>query len=103
MGIAVIAAMPGSSGIWAANPDISRYVVAPIRHACWLSSASSMKARYSGPAMPQRPGQPSAAPYPSREMMKSTIRLDIGSPSAGVSSLPLILAVTLAARGVSWG
>ncbi len=31
LGIAVNAAKPGSSGISAANPDISRYVVAPIR------------------------------------------------------------------------
>ena len=60
--IAVNPAMPVSSAISAAKPDISRYVVAPIRVVCSFSAPSSMKARYSGPSMPQKPGQPSAAP-----------------------------------------
>jgi hypothetical protein len=42
----------------AANPDISRYVFAPIRYV--TSGCSSSQARYSGPCKPQKPGQPSA-------------------------------------------
>ena len=62
LGVSVIAARPGSSGMSAAYPDISRYVVAPMRAMCSLSSSSLIQARYSGPSMPQRPGQPSAVP-----------------------------------------
>ena len=61
LGIAVNAARPESSGISAANPDISRYVVAPMRAVCSCSPSSSSQARYSGPSRPQKPGQPSAA------------------------------------------
>ena len=62
LGIAVNAAIPASSGMSAANPDISRYVVAPIREVCSVSASSPSQPRYSGPSMPQNPGQPSAAP-----------------------------------------
>ena len=81
LGIAVSSASPASSGISAANPDISRYVVAPMRVVCSFSDSCPIQSRYSGPSMPQKPGQPSAAPYPSSEMMKSTMRVGIGSPS----------------------
>jgi hypothetical protein len=50
-----------SSGISSAKPDISRYVVAPMRVVCSFSDAELMKSRYSGPSMPQKPGQSSAA------------------------------------------
>jgi hypothetical protein len=73
LGIAVRSA--SSSGVSAAKPDINRYVVAPIRAVC--SSCSLSQPRYSGPSIPQKPGHPSAAPYPSREMMKSTMRFCI--------------------------
>src|SRR4051794_24193451 len=76
--IAVSPARLGSSGICSANLDISRYVVAPMRVVCAFSESCSSHSRYSGTSMPQKPGHPSAPPYPSSEMMKSTMRVDIG-------------------------
>ncbi len=61
--------MPGSPP--AASPDMSRYVFAPIRTVYSASGWSPNQARYSGPSRPHQPGQPSAAPYPSSEVMKS--------------------------------
>ena len=53
LGAAVNAASPGSSGIWAANSDSSRYVFAPISAVCSAPPSSPIQARYSGPSMPQ--------------------------------------------------
>ena len=44
----------------AANPDISRYVFAPIRSVRFRSGGSPSQARYSGPSNPHQPGHPSA-------------------------------------------
>ena len=41
--------------------------------------------------MPQYPGQPSAEAYPSSEMMKSTMRLDIVLPSFLAAVSPFVL------------
>jgi hypothetical protein len=62
LGIALSSAMPASSGISVANPDISRYVVAPMRVVCSFSDSCPIQSRYSGTSMPQKPGQPSAPP-----------------------------------------
>ena len=57
--IAARASVPGSPT--AANPDITRYVVAPIKTVYSPSGCSPNHARYSGPSSPHQPGQPSAA------------------------------------------
>ena len=49
-----------------------------MRVVCAFSESCSIQSRYSGTSMPQKPGHPSAEPYPSSEMMKSTMRVGIG-------------------------
>src|SRR5690606_8168452 len=83
-GMAVSASVPGSPDV--ANVDMSRYVFAPMRIGSSFSGESSSHWRYSGLSIPHQPGQPSAAPYPSREMMKSTVSRRIW----GASSCPFL-------------
>jgi len=59
-GSAVNAATPGSSDNSVANPDISLYVLAPMRAVRSFSASAVIHPMYSGPSMPQEPGQPSA-------------------------------------------
>lgn len=61
LGIAVSSASPASSGASAANPDISRYVVAPMSVTCSSSDSLPIHPRCSGPSIHQEPGHPSAA------------------------------------------
>src|SRR5690606_28879392 len=61
-------------------PCMSRYVLAPMRIGCSFSGESAIQPRYSGPSIPQKPGQPSAAPKPSSDWMKSTVSGCIRTP-----------------------
>src|SRR6476659_7752167 len=70
-GMRASVSVPGSPSV--ASVDINKKVFAPSRIVYAASGWSSSHARYSGPSRPQKPGHPSAAPYPSSEVMKSTI------------------------------
>src|SRR5690606_19691233 len=61
-----------SAGAFCAIPDISRYVVDPIRNVTSVTGSRSSQPRYSGPSKPHQFGYFLAVLYPSREVIMST-------------------------------
>ena len=75
---AVMSSSPDST-----KPENRRYVVAPIKDVEVPAPSSSSQAKYSGPPIPHKPGQPSAEENPSNEVMTSTMSSGM-SPSTVV-------------------
>src|SRR4051794_17772706 len=59
-----------------------------MRTVYFASGWSPSQARYSGPSRPHQPGQPSAAPYPSSEVMKSMTNSGMPASFAGAAPQP---------------
>lgn len=91
---------PRAATAWgssSAMPDMRRYVVAPIRIVC--SSCPPSHSRYSGPPIPQSPGQPSAAVHPSSETMTSIISSGMGRLQVQVQAQVVGTSVSNVASG----